>query len=486
MAIDIAGNKAVGFRPNVIMIVIDALRARNLGCYGGEPGISPWIDNIARQGLLFSKAYCTWNTTDPSLTTILTGKYPISHGITQHGDKVNERHLDCLRLTGTRTIGQILKEHNYHTITVDWMKRWFKLGIDDYGYIQDQGFVKKARQYLKYMANHREIFSLYMSKRAGFLPSLSDIKGTLGTFLFTRELAELQDAAFVTASAIKMIKRRKKSNFFALIHYWDTHTPYNSPKSFTREAPSGKKEALKGKYLGAVRYTDSQVGKLCDALKADGLLDNTLLIITSDHGESLTEHDIYFDHHGLYEESIHVPLIMRYPRLFPDGKKIDAFVQHVDLLPMILDILGIDAHEHDLDGRNLMPLVDGTRRKIRPFVYSEESYVQRKMAIRTDRYKFIYPTDGMGHCRYCRKIHSAPVELYDLSDDPRETRNIAQENDGTSKALGEQLQDFVSGLIIKRNARAAAGRNPGNVRETDCEAEEAEISRKLRSLGYHG
>ena len=113
-------------KPNIILIVIDALRARNLGCYGMSGNPSPNIDQVARNSILFDGVYSCWNTTDQSLTSILSGKYPRSHGIMNHGDKVKPAEIDTLHKTNTKLLAQILKQASYNTMAVDWMGRWFK------------------------------------------------------------------------------------------------------------------------------------------------------------------------------------------------------------------------------------------------------------------------------------------------------------------------------------------------------------------------
>jgi arylsulfatase A-like enzyme len=178
-------------------------------------------------------------------------------------------------------------------------------------------------------------------------------------------------------------------------------------------------------------------------------LEDTLLVITSDHGDSLTEHEIYFDHHGLYDESTHVPLFLHYPRGWQKGLRLQSFVQHVDLLPTICEAAGI-APPEGVDGKSLLPLISGSVQQLREAVFTEESYVQRKAALRTDRYKYIQALDGTGWCRYCEKVHIGLEELYDLLEDPRELKDLSKSHHDVAAEMRGRLQEIITHLDRKR------------------------------------
>ncbi|MBS3820065.1 sulfatase, partial [bacterium] len=368
--------------PHVILIVIDALRAKNLGCYGGSSQASPHIDKLADNGILFENVYSSWNTTDQSLTSIFSGKHPRSHGIVHHGDKVHSEDLSMFENLDVPWMPQILRDQGYKTWAVDWMGRWFKKGFDYYGYKLNQSLLKQIIYYtvtlpllyIKYMMNHLGIIKIYSGKRRFSLNSLiRGLKRVLKTFSFMFQLARLHDSAFVRKVGEDLIKTGRGENFFLFLHFWDTHTPYNCPrKFFEKNKNSDLKDGLISKYHGAVSYVDQQVGRLVETLDSLDILDETLIIITSDHGESLTEHGIYFDHHGLYEVTTHVPLILYYPKYFSVPKRVKGFVQHVDLLPTLCDITGSE-YKNGLDGMNLLPLIKGDKKRLRNYVYKEES-----------------------------------------------------------------------------------------------------------------
>lgn len=462
---------------NIIIIVVDSLRASSLDCYNGRTDYTPTLNAFAGEGTLFENTYCTWNTTDPSLTTILTGKYPISHGITDHGDRISDEHIQAFHQTRTRTLASLLHRRGFATFAVDWMGRWFREGFDFYDYEQPQNRLVRLSLYARYALSHLDIFRCY-SARDKKLDSLhSDLRGVIQTFLFSRELAFVQNGRFVTELAIELIDSLRGKNFFGLLHYWDVHNPYQCPSRLIRSRTRDPKRRLVARYNGAVRFVDENLARLLDFLSRRKLLDDTLIIITSDHGESLTEHEIYFDHHGLYEVTTHVPLIVRYPASFPAGLRVGALVQHTDLVPTILDLL--EVAPCNLDGQSLLPLTDGSTKALKPFAYIEEAYVQKKRAIVKAGFKYIYAPDGEGYCRYCHKIHQGPEELYDLQHDPHETHNIVGNNQTLAQELREELESFLNSLLSKRS----------QIREemtltADYHAETEEIKRKLKALGY--
>lgn len=447
--------------PNIILIVIDALRARNLGCYGGGSGASPNIDKLADGGIVFEKAYSSWNTTDQSLTTILTGRYPRTHGIIHHFNKITPEDLNNFKRLEIKLLAQILCQYGYKALAVDWMSRWFKSGFDYYGYKLKRNLIKKFYYnfitlpllHIKYIVESTEILKIYAKKRKfSFLKMWGGFRDIFRTFMCCFELARIQNAAFVTGIAEELLERIKREKFFLFLHYWDTHSPYNCPKKFFK----GKRKTLSSeeffvsKYKGAVRYIDYQLGKLFAVLKEKRLMEKTLIIITSDHGDSLTEHKIYFDHHGLYEETIHVPLIFYYPKFFTEEKRIKGFVQHVDILPTICELLNIDYKEYNFDGDSLIPLINQDIEEIRPYVYSEESYVQRKVSLRTKKYKYIFAPDNIGMCSYCLQVHGGSEELYDLENDPEEIKNIVTQNKEMAEEMKAELMEVMRDLNTKK------------------------------------
>lgn len=482
--------------PNIILIVIDALRARNLGCYGGGTQASPNIDKLARDGIQFENCYSCWNTTDQSLTSLFSGRYPRTHGIVHHGDKITLEDLTAFSRLKSKSLSELLHEKGFKTYAVDWMGRWFKRGFDFYGYQRDKNIWQKFLYivftlpyvHLRYMAANISLLRIYSKKRKTSISSMwKGLKGVWNTFRFTFELARVQDADYVTKFAQKVIDDTKDDNFFLFLHYWDTHTPYNCPKKHMDREKSrrGTIDIIVSKYKGAVNYVDKCIGDLIATLINHQILEDTLIIITSDHGESLTEHDMFFDHHGLYEVTTHVPLIVFYPKLFSQPKKIQGLVQHVDLVPTVCDYLGINDQDLGCDGSSMRPLISGEEKDFRDVAFFEESYVQRKIGLRNKTHKYIYAPDGTGMCNYCQKVHAGVEELYDLRRDPEETQNVVS----VERKIADQMRIELDSVIQKLDAKKQHLLENKDFTISEQEdlqdlADQKKIKRKLRSLGY--
>jgi arylsulfatase A-like enzyme len=438
---------------NIIFIIVDALRARNMGLYGYGISTTPNIDSLSRDAAVFENAFSCINTTDPSLTTIFSGLYPKNHGILNHGPKVTSEEEKALESKRIKLLPEILKSHGYKTYAIDWLARWHKRGYDDYIDVNREGAESAPMFYLRNIY-HRLPKPLQRLARR--------MANTIETKSISKAYKPSDEARIVTDTAIKILKENKESTFL-FIHYWDVHSPYIPQKGFmpppdlykdrrsiTRIADSlhpsitsntlrklsrimkaERTDQFMAKYDGEIRFVDHHLGRLLRF--AQKSLENPMIILTADHGESLVEHGIYFEHHGLYDVNIHVPLV-----IWSSGLKgrITAMVQHTDLLPTILDILGIRGGRSD--GKTLLPLIMGSENKVRDRIFFEEFHTQRKVGIRTMKHKYIKSLSEK--CRYCNILHGDKEELYDLVRDPSEERNAAQKNKKLVKRFREEVR----------------------------------------------
>ncbi|MGC8780099.1 MAG: sulfatase family protein, partial [Anaerolineae bacterium] len=253
----------------------------------------------------------------------------------------------------------------------------------------------------------------------------------------------------VTIPEIERLTKQKQPWLLFLRHL-DPHTPYLPPGPFERMFYGGNEcdpknhslDAMKAfkpfrdyllswmppgitdkdyviaQYDGEIAYMDAAIRVLFAALEAKGIMDETLIVITSDHGETLYDHDCYFDHHGLYDCTLHVPLIIRYPGHVPAGKRVGGYAQHYDLVPTILELAGIET-EIRFDGRSLLPMARGEVPSHRPEFYITECTWMRKHGWRTPQWKLIEALEPDFHFK-------PPVELYNLVEDPEENNNLAE------------------------------------------------------------
>lgn len=376
--------------PNVIIIVVDALRSDHLGCYGYRRNTSPNVDRLAKEGVMFKQAITAAGWTWESVPSILTGVYSPVH----HIKDWNKIPLN----PAIKTLPRILKQRNIHSVLFSDTLALGMLDIKD-GF--DSVFIEGG--------------SLNMAKVADWL------KGNAG------------------------------SPFFMYIHFLGSHAPYGVSRGYysnylsdevriRKEIPIVKKNELVSqnghrefqglgkipylvaqkrisdtgyyvaKYDGAINFTDNSIGDLLKSLKLSGLLNNTMIIITADHGESLGEHNIYFDHANCYEEDIRVPLIIIFPKLFSRGEVISQQVSLVDIVPTVLDIMRIKIPSY-VQGKSLMRLLKNKKNNLHPYVYiSAPGYDGLQSAIRSEDWKLI-------------KIDNS-YELYNLSSDPQEKFNL--------------------------------------------------------------
>ena len=395
---------------NVLLVSIDTLRADRLGSYGYARAATPVLDRLAAEGVRFAEATTTAPLTLPAHTSLLTGTFPMAHGVRDNGGfYVSDEQVtlaEALRARGYRTGGFV------GAFVLD--RRW---GIA-------QGF-----------DTWFDDFDLSSTD----LPGMDAIQRR-GSDVVDRALSWLAE---------------RQEPFFAFVHLYDPHTPYEAPEPYRSRFPRD----LPGGYDAEVAYTDAQVGRLLDALAQDNRLDRTVVVVVADHGEALGDHGEATHGFFIYQPSLHVPLIVRAPGVDPGV--VAQPVRLVDVMPTVLELVGI-APPSEVQGTSLVPAMSGEVLDL--LTYSETWYPRHHYnwselrAVRSGRYKFVL----------------APrPELYDLQSDPAEKNNLIQVRAATAGTLARSLSELVAGTT-----RAAAAATPQRV---NPEAEE-----RLRALGYVG
>ncbi|WP_311173078.1 sulfatase family protein [Halobellus ordinarius] len=440
---------------NVVLIVVDALRTDRVGVYSGDD-LTPNIDSLANDGEVFDHSFSCVNATDSSVTTILTGLYPTRHGVINHGEGVTEEEQQFA--AGTTPLPELI-DSSYEAVGIDTLERWHQRGFETYinpRREQSSSLIQYVGTIVEQLPSSIEAFIKDIYSRS----TADDVQPT--------------QSEAITDNALHTIGNTT-SPFFLFAHYWDTHIPYipiedhsekiRERKYDERDEPleksikpiegspwanrleenlTGDSETvldLKRKYDAGVWQADQAVGRIVDELKQGGIYDETAIIVTADHGESFTEHGILFDHHGLYDPTIHVPLIIKAPGF--EGRE-DQFVQHFDLAPTILDLLGVEYQKERFDGVSLV--TEGPRTLDRDAVFTEEGHTARKRTIRTQSYKYIKRLDDRSECRYCEIRHAADEELYDLENDPEEEHNIVDEEPEVKARLDARLNSWIEQL----------------------------------------
>lgn len=388
---------------NVLLITLDTTRADRIGCYGYTGAHTPVLDGLGARGVIFQRAQSQVPLTLPSHASILTGRYPKEHGL-----RVNGRN--ALGPTPP-TLPEAFKAHGYRTAA------FVSAGVIDSRYGLNRGF------------------DVYGDDLASPGKHRSDQAQRRGDAVTDEALAWLDSAA--------------DGPFFAWIHYYDPHQPYDPPSPYGEEAPTP--------YDGEIAFVDAQIGRVVRWLEKRQLSANTLLVLVGDHGESLGEHGTFGHTTFVYQTNLHVPLMFVHPALRA-GHRVAAVVENVDIYPTVLDLMGW-ARAPDLLSRSLVPALGG-RQFDSVASYAESHHVNwafnwaQQRSLTTDRWKY---------------ISSTRPELYDLTADPHEKRSVLNDYPGVAERMRQAL------------AARFAEMTPGKAAEVRLDEQGRQA---LESLGY--
>ncbi|MGA1824734.1 MAG: sulfatase-like hydrolase/transferase [bacterium] len=402
---------ATGSSPlNFLLITIDTIRPDHLGCYGYKKIKTPHIDRLAQEGVLFENAFSPVPLTLPSHASILTGTYPAFHGVRNNGTYALS--------DSAMTLPELLKNKGYATAA------FISAYVMDKRFGLDHGF----DEYNDDLSQDKEHNIEYRERRA-------------------------EDT---TQEAIKWLKKRGSEKFFLWVHYFDPHMHYNPPSPYADQY-------AKNLYDGEIAYTDHWIGILLETMHKGDVAENTLIILTGDHGEGLGEHKEKT--HGLfiYDTTLRVPLIFRYPKIFQGPKQIDSLVRLIDIAPTILAMVDGISYA-DMQGVSLLSLMKGTVKNLDLTLYRESLYPQFSHnwspleGIRTEKWKYI----------------EAPIkELFNVDNDPHEKKNIFTYNQEEAEKLAIKLS------TLKNTITSPQGLQDSQRISLDKEAKE-----RLESLGY--
>ena len=393
---------------NVLLITLDTTRADHLGCYGFAQARTPRLDALAASGVRFARAYAPAPLTLPSHASILSGLYPVRHGVRNNGHDLP---------SGVATLAAVLKARGFATAAfVSSFSVDSRFGLDRGFDVYDDTF--NVEQPLK---------GANAERRA---------EETFGRF----------SRWFAGAGGTR---------FFAWIHYYDPHMPYDPPPSF-RDVPSGDP------YDGEIAYMDQYVGAALDLLRERGLLAKTLIVAAGDHGEGLGDkvergHGIF-----LYEETLRVPLIFSDPAVFRRPRVVEGAVRLIDIAPTVLETLGLGRDAAAMQGRSLVPRMGG-----------------RDAGDLDALVETFYPRENFGWSELVglvsgrwKLLQSPRPELFDLATDPAERKNLF----GSAAAKAAELAKALEEEILRSSPGAGSGAAAAPGRAEDRE--------RLRSLGY--
>jgi choline-sulfatase len=393
---------------NVLLITLDTTRADHLGCYGYPQAKTFYLDGLAQEGTRFARVYCPAPLTLPSHVSILSGLYPVAHGVRNNGHDLQ---------SGIKTLAEILKGRGYATAAfVSSFSVDSRFGIDRGFDVYDDTFQAQA---------------------------------TLKSSNSERRAEETFDRFS------RWLESNRKKRFFAWVHYYDPHLPYDPPPPY--------KDEFSGRlYDGEIAYMDNYVGAILQRLRTKEILEKTIIVAAGDHGEGLgdkveTGHGIF-----LYDEALRVPLIFHNSRIFPHPRVIESEVRLVDVTPTILEIIGLKDDAAGMQGQSLVPWIKGKEKDdidslVETFYPRENFGWSELVGIISGPWKF---------------IQAPRPELYDLKSDPQENKNLYDMEADKAAALKTRLES----KLLRLGSGSKASGEPADARAEDLE--------KLRSLGY--
>ncbi len=489
-------------RPNILLISIDTLRADHLSCYGYHRETTPNIDRLANEGTIYLQHYSTGVWTPPGHASMLTGLYVCEHGV--YGENrladdiptiatiLKEHGFQTAGFVNNSQVGKLVGFHKGHDLFVEvWKESPYKNSIErilkggfrrfkDYLGYEDMGAKRTNELFFKWINSIERdkpfyCFLHYIEPHNPLKPP----RPYKDKFLI--EIKQISSDVIARGQSPRSnllnkfdMKKVKKVAYNPLICYVEDIT-----------LNYGEIEILKALYDGEIAYTDFIVGQLISILKNNDLYDNTMIIVTSDHGEHFGEHGCWSHVASLYKEVLQVPLIIKYPSDIRINGEINRYTQSVDILPTILDILGISSLEHMFSGFSLIDknsheyifaewegrvpyfIQDKVEAKAKDKVNNEvedkskvEDIINKfetQMAMIQDmEYKYIWKSDGS-------------EEIYDISDGKEELLNIQ---------VQKEVKERLSSELLKKH------RPMKDIEESTNYSIDNEIAKNLKVLGY--
>ena len=445
---------------HLIFISVDTLRADHLSLYGYPRETSPVLEKWAEDGVVFERAIAQWPKTGPSFASMFTGQYPQTTGLT---------HKAAIRIPDAYlTLPELLHQNGFTNVAV----------------------VSNA-----VLADH-------LGWNRGFDAYRETWKEAPEESEDPEEYRKWINARLVNQLALPLLDEHQDAErLFAWIHYSDPHAPYLLPEdvpnpflddpyytgdeTVTLHNPHaralGDRRDLKyyvAQYDANVRFVDEHLGALLEHLDELEILEDALVVFTSDHGESLGEHDYFFGHGRLpHQPGVHVPLVVSYPKAIPGGRRVAAPVELVDLYPTLREWLLPDLPDPGLEGDSLAPFLRPDSNPASPgtahLAFSQAgggSPLTHFRSVQDERHKLVY------HPPMKRKGRETParIDFYRLDEDPGETRNLAEDGDTPEemRRLHRELRAWMKGDDWIRRP------------ESEIQAQSEETLRALRALGY--
>ncbi len=422
-------------KANIILIVADTLRADAVDKVKDRPEAKSGFGMLAEDGIVFERAYSQSSWTRPSIATILTSQYPSAHGTVHKMDFLPDAAV---------TMAESLRQEGYWTaafttnINVAPVFN-FQQGFDEFRYLEPS-------------------FYFWATDSATKLASYKVLRVLHERFFSDRMYFEhyYQDAAVVDRNVEAWLGAKPPQPFFLFVHYMDPHDPYfempyngRGVARVTTPDPAPERAGeLHDLYLQGVRYLDAYLHELFERLQSTGLYDRTLIALTADHGEEFHEHGGWWHGTSLYQEQVHVPLLIKQPGQAAKGTRRTDTARSIDIGATLMAGVGLDVPP------SFMGIDLFSERVSEPLLAEEDLEGNRLTSIRAGEWKLI--TANAGNPRGL-----APIELYNLTDDPGETRNVAS-------TQSDRVTDLLAQLESLRTRIAEHGRGVVGTAESDA------------------
>lgn len=405
-------------KPNILHLGIDSLRADHMSCYGYSRLTTPHMDRFAEGGALFERTYSPHIPTTSGYGSMLTGMDVFSTQV------VALRHKGQVR-PEVATLPEMLRNAGYNTSCVGFTGNPASRGFDTYLTFAGWGSWNEGRSPKAQNLNEVAIPELDRLAAEGkpfylFLRHMDPHAPYLPPYPYERAFYHGNECDPANKSMEPVMAFKPFCDFF---RSW-------MPPGIT------DKDYVIAQYDGAIAYMDAAIQTIFTAIESLGILDDTIVVINSDHGETLYDHECYFDHHGIYDVTLHVPLIIRYPAKVPAGRRVSGFNQHKDLVPTLLELAEIETGIR-FDGRSLMPMVRGEVPSHESEFYITECTWMRKHGWRTQQWKLIEALEPDFHFK-------PATELYNLVEDPEENVNLAEKEPDVVALLRARMGAWIA------------------------------------------
>jgi arylsulfatase A-like enzyme len=406
-----------------LLIGVDSLRADHMSCYGYPRLTTPHINRLAKQGTLFERNYSPSIPTTSGYASMLSGMDCFSTQV------VALRHQGPMR-EEVKTLAEMVRQVGYESTCVGFKGNPASRGFDNYLQFEGWGSAEDGRAHkaenlnevaipeLERLAAQDEPFFLFlrhMDPHAPYLPP----------YPYERIFYHGDETDPSNTSMEPVLSFKPFCDFLAS---W-------MPEGIT------DKDYVIAQYDGAIAYMDACMQNILTALDDLGIAEETIVVLNSDHGETLYDHDCFFDHHGLYDVTLHIPLIIRYPGKVPAGVRVGGYTQQKDLVPTLMYLADIDPRQagvdYRFDGHNLMPMARGEVPAYEGEFYITECTWMCKHGWRTPQWKLIVALEPDFHFK-------PPVELYNLTLDPGENVNLVDEEPEVVEMLRERMEAWIA------------------------------------------